>query len=83
MGRPSGLCAYKFLVGKPEGKKQFGRHSLRWQDYIKMVFKKWDREMDWIDLAPDRIRWRAIVKAVMNFRDSKKFGEFHDWLITC
>jgi len=70
MGRPSGLCAYTFLVGKPEGKKQLGRHRHRWQDYIKIVFKKWDGGMDWIDLASDRIRWRAFVTAVMNFRDS-------------
>jgi hypothetical protein len=48
-----------------------------------MVFKKWNWVMVWIDLAPDRIRWRTFVKAVMNVRGSKKFREFLDWLMTC
>ena len=32
------------------------------------IFRKWDEDMDWIDLAQDRDRWRAIVKVGMNFR---------------
>jgi hypothetical protein len=40
-----------------------GRIILRW------IFKKWDRgSMDWIDMAQDRDRWRAVVSAVMNLR---------------
>jgi len=35
---------------------------------LKSIFKKWDGDMDWIDLAQDRDRWRALVKAVMNLR---------------
>jgi hypothetical protein len=42
----------------------------RWENNIKMFFRKWDRGMDWIDLAKDRDRWRALVNVV------KKFG-FH------
>jgi hypothetical protein len=35
---------------------------------LKWIFRKWDGGMDWIDLAVDRDRWRALVSAVMNLR---------------
>ena len=60
---------YKVLVGKPEGKKPFGRPRHRWGDNIKMGLQEVSfGGMDWIDLAQDRDRWRALVNAVMNLR---------------
>ena len=56
-------------MGRPEGKRALGRPRLRWDDNIKMDLQDvvW-RGMDWIDLAEDRDRWRAVVNAVMNLR---------------
>ena len=61
--------AYRVLVGKPEGKRPLGRPRHRWEDNIKMDLQEvgcWG--IDWIELAQDRDRWRALVKAVMNHR---------------
>jgi hypothetical protein len=56
-------------VGKPEGKGPPGRQRRRWVDNIKMDLREvgWDG-MDWIELAQDSYRWRALVNAVMNLR---------------
>jgi hypothetical protein len=61
--------AYRALVGKPEGRRPLGRPRRRWEDYIKMDLREvgWG-DMDWINLAQDRDRWRALVNAVMNLR---------------
>jgi hypothetical protein len=61
--------AYRILVGKPEGKRPLGRPRRRWVDIIKTDLREigWDG-MDWIDLAQDRDRWRALVNTVMNLR---------------
>ena len=48
--------AYRVWVGKPEGKRPFGRHTLRWEDNIKWMFKKWDGRMNWVDVAQVRDR---------------------------
>jgi len=56
-------------VGKSGGKKPLGRSRLRWDDNIKMGLQEVVcGDMDWIDLAQDRDRWRALVNAVMNLR---------------
>ena len=60
---------YRVLVGKPEGKKPLGRPRCRWEDNIKMDLQEVGcRVMDWIELAQDRDRWRALVNALMNLR---------------
>jgi hypothetical protein len=56
-------------VGKREGKRPLGRHRCRWDVTIKMDLQAVGcRGMDWIELAQDRDRWRALVNAVMNLR---------------
>jgi hypothetical protein len=54
-------------VGKPEGKRLLGRPRRRWVDSIRMDLLGCDGvEADLIGLAEDRVRWRAVVNAVMN-----------------
>ena len=60
---------YTVLVGKPEGNRPLGRPRHSWEDNIKMNLQEVGcGDMDWIDLAQDRDRWRALVNAVMNLR---------------
>ena len=67
MGKRRG--EYRVLVGKPEGKRLLGRPRRRWEDNIKMDLQEVGYEgMDWMELAQDRYRWRALVNAVMNIR---------------
>jgi hypothetical protein len=54
---------------KLEGKRPLGRHRRKWEDYIKMDIQEVGCEsMDWMELAQDRNRCRALVNAVMNLR---------------
>jgi len=67
MGEKRGV--YGVLVGKPKGKKPLGRPRHRWEDNIKMDLQEVGcGGMDWIELAEDRDRWRALVTAVINLR---------------
>jgi len=60
---------YKILVGKPEGKRPLGRPRRRWEDNIKIDLQEVGcGVVDWIELAQDRDRWRALLNAVMNLR---------------
>jgi hypothetical protein len=60
---------YRVLVGKPEGKRPLGKPRRRWEDGVKMNLRETDREcVEWIHLAQDRDRWRAVVKTVKNLR---------------
>jgi len=60
---------YRVLVGKPEGRRPLGRPRCRWVYNIRMDLKEVGcGYMDWIGLAQDRDRWRALVSAVMNLR---------------
>jgi hypothetical protein len=60
---------YRILVRKPRGNRPFGRLKRRLEDNSKMDLQKVVyRGMDWIELAQDRDRWRALVKAVMKLR---------------
>ena len=64
-----GSVVYKVLLGKPEGKRPLGRQRRRWEDNIKMDLQEVGKGCgDWMELAKDRDRWRALVSTVMNFR---------------
>jgi hypothetical protein len=61
--------AYGLLVGKPEGKRLLGRPRRRWVDNIRIDLGEVGcGDVDWIGLAQDRSRWRALVNSVLNLR---------------
>jgi hypothetical protein len=67
MGENRGV--HRMLVGKPEGKRPLGRPRLRWEDNIKMDLREvGEGRGDWMGLAQDRDRWRALVGTVRDFR---------------
>ena len=63
-----GRGVHRVLVGKPEGKRPLGRPKRRWEDNIKMDLQEVGGGGDWMELAQDRDRWRALVNTVMNLR---------------
>ena len=75
--------AYRVLVGKPDGKRPLGRPRRRWLDNIRMDLQEVGLGYeDWIGLAQDRDRWRALVRAVRKPSGSIKRAEFLDQLQT-
>jgi hypothetical protein len=67
MGEERGV--HRVLVGKPEGNRPLGRPRRRWEDNIKMdVEEVGGGRGDWMELAQDRDRWRALVSTVKNLR---------------
>jgi hypothetical protein len=61
--------AYRVLVGKPDGKIPLDRPRLIWGIILKLIFKEINcGGVDWIDVAQDRDKWRALVDTVMNLR---------------
>ena len=67
MGEGRGV--HRVLLGKPEEKGPLENPWRRWEDNTKMYSQEVGCEsVDWIDLAQDRDRWRALVNAVMNLR---------------
>ena len=62
------IGTYRFC-GKSEGKRLLGRPERRWEENIKIGFRKvgWVGE-DWIDLDPKKDKWRAVVNMMMKFR---------------
>jgi hypothetical protein len=61
--------AYRLLVGKPEGKRPLGRPRHRWVDSIRIgLVEVGGGDVEWIGLAQDKDRWRALVNSVLNLR---------------
>ena len=66
MGEDRGV--HKVLVGKPEEKRPLGRPRRRWEDNIKMDLQEVEGGLgDWMELAQDKDRWRALVGTVRDF----------------
>jgi hypothetical protein len=64
------ISAHRVLVGKPEERKPLKRLRRKWENNIKMDLREVGcGDIDWIALAQDRDRWRALVNRVMNRRD--------------
>ena len=70
-------CVYRVLVGKTEGNRPLGRPRRRWVNNIKMDLQEMGcGDMDWMELAKERDRWRVFVNAVMNFMVAANTGNF-------
>ena len=59
---------YRVWVGRPDGKRPLERSRPRWDDNFKMDLQQMEwGGVDWVDVAQDRDRWRALVHAATNF----------------
>jgi hypothetical protein len=64
-----GRGVYRVLVGRSEGKRLLGRPRRRWEDNINLDLREIGIDgANWIQLAQDRVRWRASVNTVINLR---------------
>ena len=70
-----GRGVHRVLVGKPEGRRPLGRPRRRGKDNIKMDLQEVGGSFgDWMELAQDRVRWRALLGTVRNLRVPKMRG---------
>jgi hypothetical protein len=67
-----------YRLGKPEGKRSLGRPRRRWVENIRMDLA--EAGLDWIGLAQDRNRWRALVNSVLNLRVPLNAGKLSSGL---
>jgi hypothetical protein len=73
--------AYRLLVGKPEGKRPLGRPRRRLVYNIKMDLEEVGcGDVDWIGLAQDRNRWKALVNSILNLRVPRNAGKLSSGL---
>jgi len=73
MGEGRGV--HRVLVGKPEGKRPLGRPRRRWEDNIKIYLQEVEAGCgDWMELAQDRDRWRALLSMLRNLRVPRMRG---------
>jgi hypothetical protein len=64
-----GRSVYRVLVGRPEDKRLLGRSRRRWENNIKMDLREIGIDgANWIQMAQDRVQWRAFLNTVMNLR---------------
>jgi hypothetical protein len=78
------VCLYRLWVGKPEENRPLGRPRHRWIGSIKIgLLEMVLSVMDWIGLAQDRYRWRALVNSVMNLRVPYNGGKLPSGCKTC
>jgi hypothetical protein len=72
-----GIGVYRFLVGKPEGRRPLGRPRRRWEDNIKMDLQEiGHRGKNWIEVTQERDKCRVRANAAMNFWVPSNAGNF-------
>jgi hypothetical protein len=74
MGERRGV--YRIWCGNPRERDHVEEPSVGGRIILRWIFRKWDGGINWIDLAQDDDRWRALVNAVMNLRFPQNAGNF-------